>query len=246
MKIIVTQSTIADCIDTVDVLVDECKIHLNEEKFRIRAVDPANVGMVDTRLEPAAFESYEADGGLIGVNLNRLKNVISMANSGDLIHIELNEQTRQLEIEFNGLSYTLALVDPDSIREEPDIPDLDLPATVVFEGNQLNQGIQAADMVSDHITLRVDDTENEFIIEAEGDTDDMNLQLGEDDLIDINAGYAKSLFSLDYLKDMKKPMPSDGEITATLGDDFPVKFHYEFADGMGHTTNLLAPRIQSD
>ncbi|OTE98882.1 DNA polymerase sliding clamp, partial [Halorubrum sp. SD612] len=122
-KAIVGASTFQDALDSVSVLVDECKIRLNEEELSIRAVDPANVGMVDLTLEAAAFESYEADGGVIGVNLARLEDIAGMANSGDLIHLELDEETRKLHIEIDGLSYTLALIDPDSIRQEPDIPD---------------------------------------------------------------------------------------------------------------------------
>jgi len=245
-KAIVSADTLTDALDSVSVLVDECKIRLNDEEFSIRAVDPANVGMVDLSLDAAAFESYEADGGVIGVNLGRLEDIAGMANSGDLIQLELNEETRKLHIQIDGLSYTLALIDPDSIRQEPDIPELDLPAQVVLEGSQLDRGITAADMVSDHISLRVDDADEAFYIEAEGDTDDVDLKLTSDDLIDLTAGAANSLFSLDYLKDMNKAIPKATEVTVDLGEEFPVKLHYEFAEGLGHVTYMLAPRIQSD
>ncbi|WP_053949223.1 DNA polymerase sliding clamp [Halolamina sediminis] len=245
-KAIVSASTLRDSLDAVSVLVDECKIRLNEEELSIRAVDPANVGMVDLTLEAAAFESYEADGGVIGVNLTRLEEVAGMANADDLIHLELDEETRKLHIEVEGLSYTLALIDPDSIRKEPDIPDLDLPAEITLEGAQLNRGITAADMVSDHIRLRVDETDETFHIEAEGDTDDVDLQLESEDLIALTAGPADSLFSLDYLKDMNKAIASDAEVRVELGEEFPVKLHYEFAEGLGTVTFMLAPRIQSD
>ena len=245
-KAIVSAETLKDALDSVSVLVDECKIRLNEEEFAIRAVDPANVGMVDLSLAAAAFESYEADGGVIGVNLGRLEDIAGMANSGDLIHLELDEETRKLHIQIDGLSYTLALIDPDSIRQEPDIPDLDLPAEIVLEGSQLNRGITAADMVSDHIALRVDPDEEAFYIEAEGDTDDVDLKLDSDDLIDLTPGAADSLFSLDYLKDMNKAIPNATEVTAELGEEFPVKLHYEFAEGLGQVTYMLAPRIQSE
>jgi proliferating cell nuclear antigen len=245
-KAIVSASTLQDALDSVSVLVDECKIRLNEEELSIRAVDPANVGMVDLTLEAAAFESYEADGGVIGVNLARLEDIAGMANSGDLIHLELDEETRKLHIEIDGLSYTLALIDPDSIRQEPDIPDLDLASEIVVEGAQLDRGIKAADMVSDHIRLRVDETDEAFFIEAEGDTDDVDLELNREDLIALTAGPADSLFSLDYLKDMNKAIPSDAEVTVELGEEFPVKLHYGFAEGLGNVTFMLAPRIQSD
>ena len=245
-KAIVSASTLQDALDSVSVLVDECKVRLNEGALSIRAVDPANVGMVDLTLEAAAFESYEADGGVIGVNLARLEDIAGMANSGDLIHLELDEETRKLHIETDGLSYTLALIDPDSIRQEPEIPDLDLPGEIVVEGAQLDRGITAADMVSDHIRLRVDEADEAFFVEAEGDTDDVDLELGREDLIALTAGPADSLFSLDYLKDMNRAIPGDAEVTVELGEEFPVKLHYGFAEGLGQTTFMLAPRIQSD
>jgi proliferating cell nuclear antigen len=245
-KAIVSASTLRDALDSVSVLVDECKVRLNEDGLSIRAVDPANVGMVDLSLDAAAFESYEADGGVIGVNLARLEDIAGMGNAGDLVHLELDEQTRKLHIRIDGLSYTLALIDPDSIRQEPDIPDLDLPARIVVEGNQLDRGITAADMVSDHINLRVDEDEATFHIEAEGDTDDVDFEIGAGDLIDLDAGPADSLFSLDYLKDMNRAIPGDAEVTVELGEEFPVKLHYDFAEGLGNVTFMLAPRIQSD
>jgi proliferating cell nuclear antigen len=245
-KAIVSASTLRDALDSVSVLVDECKVRLNEDGLSIRAVDPANVGMVDLSLDSAAFESYEADGGVIGVNLARLEDIAGMGNAGDLVHLELDEETRKLHIRIDGLSYTLALIDPDSIRQEPDIPDLDLPARIVVEGNQLDRGITAADMVSDHINLRVDEDAETFHIEAEGDTDDVDFEMGPDALIDLEAGPADSLFSLDYLKDMNKAIPGDAEVTIELGEEFPVKLHYEFAEALGNVTFMLAPRIQSD
>ena len=243
---IVSASTLGDALDSVSVLVDECKIRLNEDGLAIRAVDPANVGMVDLELEAGAFESYDADGGVIGVNLARLEDIASMANADDLVHLELDEETRKLHIQMDGLSYTLALIDPDSIRQEPDIPDLDLSAEIVVEGAQLGRGITAADMVSDHIRLRVDPDDEAFLVEAQGDTDDVDLELSREDLIDLKAGGADSLFSLDYLKDMNKAIASDAEVTVELGEEFPVKLHYGFAEGLGNATYMLAPRIQSD
>ncbi|MUV87872.1 DNA polymerase sliding clamp [Natronomonas sp. CBA1123] len=245
-KAIVSADTLGDALDSVSVLVDECKIRLDEEGLTIRAVDPANVGMVDLELSETAFESYETDGGVIGVNLDRLEDIVGMADSGQLVHLELDEETRKLHIQLDGLEYTLALIDPDSIRQEPDLPDLDLAAEIVIEGKDIARAVKAADMVSDHIALGVDADAEEFFVEAEGDTDDVHLELGREDLIDLTAGEARSLFSLDYLKDMNKAIPKDAEVTMELGEEFPVKMHFDFAEGDGHVTFMLAPRIQSE
>jgi proliferating cell nuclear antigen len=242
----VSADTLGAALDSVSVLVDECKIHLGEDGLEIRAVDPANVGMVDLSLSAVAFESYETDGGLIGVNLSRLEDIVGMADTDQLVNLELDEETRKLHISLDGLEYTLALIDPDSIRQEPDLPDLDLPAHVVIEGRDIDRAVTAADMVSDHIALGVDADDELFYVDAEGDTDDVHLELGRNDLIDLTAGDAHSLFSLDYLKNMNKAIPGDAEVAMELGAEFPVKMHFDFAEGEGSVTYMLAPRIQSD
>jgi proliferating cell nuclear antigen len=241
---IVRADTLQATLDSVGVLVEECKIHLDEGGIEIRAVDPANVGMVDLSLEADAFESYEADGGLIGVNLVRLADIAGMADSDQLVHLELDEETRKLHISIDGLEYTLALIDPESIREEPDLPDLDLPANIVIEGRDIDRAVTAADMVSDHIELGVDEGTETFYVSAEGDTDDVHLELDAGDLIDLVSGPASSLFSLDYLDDMNRAIPKDAEVTTELGEEFPVKLHFDIAEGEGSVTYMLAPRIQ--
>lgn len=244
-KAIVTSSTLQDVLGAVGALVEECKIHLDEEGLSIRAVDAATVGMVDVTISASAFESYEADGGLIGVNLGRLSDIAGMGSGDDLIHLELNEETGKLEIQLDGLEYTLALIDPDSIRQEPDIPDLDLPARVVLEGSDVDRAVRAADMVSDHIAMGVDEGSDEFYIDAEGDTDDVHLALGPDELIDLQAGTAHSLFSLEYLKEMNGAIDRDTEVILDLGEEHPVTIHFQIAEGQGDVTYMLAPRIQS-
>ena len=135
---LVPVETLQDAIEPVSALVAECKIRLNDDGLSIRAVDPANIGMVDMSLAKSAFESYEADGGVIGVNLDRFEDVLSMGDSGDLVSFDLNEQTRKLDIHISGLSYTLVLIDPDSIRQEPNIPELELPARLVLTGDDID------------------------------------------------------------------------------------------------------------
>ena len=244
-KAIVSAATFQDVLGAAGALVEECKVHLDEDGIAIRAVDPANVGMVDVSLSATAFETYEADGGIIGVNLGRLSDIAGMAGSDDVIVFELDDETGKLHIQLDGLEYTLALIDPDSIRQEPDIPDLDLPARIVLEGADINRAVRAADMVSDHIALGVDAAEETFYVRAEGDTDDVNLSLERDDLIDLTVGEAHSLFSLEYLKDMNAAIDGDAEVALDLGEEYPVIIHFQIAEGQGEVTYMLAPRIQS-
>ncbi|HIJ13012.1 MAG TPA: DNA polymerase sliding clamp [Halobacteriales archaeon] len=235
-----------EAISSAKVLVDECKLRLDSDGFRIRAVDPANVGMVDLELSTSAFVSYESDGVVLGINLSRLSDITNIARSDETIDLEFDEEVQKLTIQAGGLQYTLSLIDPSSIRKEPDLPDLDLPAKVVIEGRNLDQGIKAADMVSDHIALGVDPESQTFYIRAKGDTDNVQLELKQDEVISLQPSLAHSLFSLDYFKDMNKAIPKSTPVTLSMGEEYPIQINFPIADGNGQVTYLLAPRIQSD
>ena len=246
---IIPVGTLSDALSPIHALVDECKIRLTDDGLSIRVVDPANVAMADVSLDAAAFESYDADGGsgVIGLNLERLTDVLSMGGKGDLVSLTLNEETRKLDIHIDGLSYTLALIDTDTIRQEPDLPDLDLPARIVLTGDDIDYGIKAAGLVSDYISLAADDDAQEFHIRAEGDIDDVDLAFGNDDLLSASVdSAAESSFSLDYLKDMSSPMGNDTTVSVLLGTEFPVKFRYSLSNGHVEVQNMLAPRISSE
>lgn len=235
-------------VDTVSVLVDECKVRLDEDGLSIKAVDPANVGMVELDIPADSFGSYEADEEVLGLNLVRFEDIVGMANKGDVVEMELDEETRKLTIRIDGLRYTLSLIDPDSIHQEPNVPDLDLPGDIELAGREIRRGVKAAGMVSDHMAFGVSGDDGTFYMRAEGDTDDVRVDLTEEDVIGLETGgeKAESLFSLDYLDSMAKAIPNDAAVDVEVGDDYPVKMNFDVAGGDAHVTYLLAPRIENE
>ena len=244
---IISADRLTNFFEPLSALVDECKLYLGVGGLKVRAVDPANVGMIDTELDASGFESYEADGDLIGLNLNQFEDVLGLADSSDLIHLELNEQIRKLDIRFGEVDYTQALINPETIREEPDIPSLDSPVTLTATGKQMDRGATAADLVDDHIELRSDGERPAFIIDAEGDTDDVQVTYDRDDLIDAKIPESvRSLFSLDYMTDMVGVMDADAEVRVQLDDSMPVKMTYDHSEGHASVTYFLSPRVASE
>ena len=148
-------------------------------------------------------------------------------------------------VESGTLSYSLGLIDPDTVREEPDLPELSPPAEATLSGAQLDRGIAAADMVADHLRLRVPESRESLRIEAEGDTDDVTVELGPEDLIEFSPGEADSLYSLDYLKEMSRAIPSGAPVTVEMGTEFLVRLAYEAAEAGPRVSYRLAPRIST-
>ena len=243
-KAIIESEKLKETIEAVSSIVDEARINLTPDGMSIRAVDPANVAMLSLDLKSSAFEDFTATEGELGVDLNRLSDILGMAEKAETIELELDEESHKLVVRMSGLTYKIALLDPASIRKEPTVPQLDLPAKIVLSGNELRRAVKAAEKVSDHMSMGVEG--DIFYLEAEGDSDRMRLDILKDQLISLQPGDARSLFSLDYLTDLIKSAGKAHEVTIELGRDYPVKIHFQIAQGNGDVGYLLAPRIESD
>lgn len=245
-------------LDHLGALVDEARIHLNHDGWSTTAVDPANVGMVNARIDSLAFEHYDVpEPGMIGVNTDRLEDVLSGANKGDLANIEYNAERRNLVISYGGHEWTLSLIDPDSIRQEPDLPDLDLAAQVEIGGGDFKDAVKYSEQVTDHIRFEVDvgidpTDPRVFILRGEGDVDvyEGRFEDGDEGVSITASEQAVSLYSLDYVTDMVKTFDRDLTITVHLGNEFPTLMAAEIQDAEGERCGdveyMLAPRIQSD
>lgn len=244
-KAITTTEKLEEFIGVGQTLVDESRIHLHNNTLRLAAADPANVALVEETFGADGFESYEATGGVVGVDLDRFADAVGMGESDSLVQLELDETDHVLKIEVDGMEYELGLIDTDSIREEPNLAELDHAGSATITGKQLDRLVSACDLVSDHIAFGFDVDKGVLYAEAEGDIDDVHVELdGEEDLLDGQFSEScETLLSVDYMKDLKKTISSDAEVELGIGDELPMSLKYEFADGEGVVKNMVAPRI---
>lgn len=242
-KAVINAQNLRDAIESVSSLVDEVKFSISEKGLELKAVDPANVAMVSLRIRAEAFEFFKAEPCEIGVDLVRLSDVLSMADKGENVGLELDEENHKLKIGVGSLSYTLSLIDPTAIRKEPRIPELDLPAHVTLPGVELRRAVKAAEMVSDHVVLGV--SNEGFYMEAKGDIDSLKLKIPSTELLGLKPGEARSLFSLDYLEDMSKSIRKAPEVTLEMGIDYPLRANFKLGQ-FAEINYLLAPRLESD
>jgi proliferating cell nuclear antigen len=229
-------------IDSLSTLVDEAKFQIAPEGLQVLAVDAAHVAMVDLTLSKAAFKNFEADEMELGIDIDKLSDATRLASAEDEVEFVLEEEGL-LRLEIGNLTRRMSLVDTSGMTE-PQIPDLDLPARIVMPADELDRGIKAAEGVSDHVALHA--TTEGFELSAEGDMDSVNLALDKKTLLELDVDEeARSLFSLDYFSNMVKVAKAAGTVEARLGNDYPVRMTFDYANGEGSVTYLLAPRIES-
>ncbi len=240
----VKSEVLKEVVDIVGTLVDEAKFSVGKEGIALKAVDPAHVAMVDLSLDKGAFEEYKADECELGLDIDKLKEVLKLARASDIIGIKHDEEKNKLILNVGNITRRMSLVDTAGLSD-PKVPNLDLPAKISIKVDELKQGIRASESVSDHLALI--SSPDGFEMFSEGDTDSVNLKLSKDLLEKLDCKEkVRSLFPLDYFSNIVKVISTPTTVTLSLGSDYPVKLEFNFADEKGRVTYLLAPRIESE
>lgn len=244
----------------LDALVSEAKLRFDADGLHVRAVDPANVGMVETRIHRAAFERYEISGDLtIGVNVDRLLRRLSDARRGertdDAVDLDISDKRIVAEVEREYEKTTarfaseLLTMDPDSIRKEPYIPDLNLSYNGRLDASAFADIADHVNRVSDHARLEL--REGSLVVSGSGDDDSGDVGVEVNEFGDLDEDAEGSLFSLDYFRDMAHAAVESlsDEVVLEFGDEFPMKMYFERTDEDGDQlvehTFMLAPRVPS-
>ena len=240
----VRPEVLKEVVDIVSTLVDEAKITSSKTGISIKAVDPAHVAMIELTLGKGGFEEFKADDVALGVDIDKIKEVLRLAKPGDMIQIEHNDERNWLIFKVGNITRRMSLVDTTGMSE-PKVPSLNLPVKVVVKTNEIRQGIRASESVSDHIALVAN--ADGFEMNSDGDTDSVNLNLGKDLLEGLVCKEdTRSLFPLDYFSTIFKAINTASVITMHMGKDYLVKLEFSIAHEKGDVTYLLAPRIESE
>ncbi len=225
-------------------LVSEARFHFMDDRIHSRAVDPANVAMVIFDVTKENLEAYTLDEEkTVGVDVNRIYDIAKSIKKNELVELKVEDEAT-LKVKFGSVEYSVSLIDPSAIRKEPKIPNLELPAKIVLDAGEFKKAIAAADRISDHVVFRSDSTG--FYIEAEGDVDRIVFHMSETELIEFNRAEARSMFSIEYLKEFMKVAGTGDLLTVHLGTNYPVRLVFDTSGGKARVEYILAPRIEAE
>jgi proliferating cell nuclear antigen len=232
-------------IDAISNMIDEAGVIVSQEGIALRAMDPAHVALVDFKLEKEAFEEYDVNETLtLGIDLDRLNTILKRAGSSDRIELSTSDDGGSLRITIRNSAtrrFDLPLIDVG--EEELRVPQLEFPAKVEIDPKILSEGIKDAEIFSDHVTLRCD-AENLYI-SARGDLGNVEVKVSREEAVSFEVSEpCRSMFSIEYLKDMIKAGDIATTVRINLGNDIPVKLDF-LAPGVS-LSFLLAPRVESE
>ncbi len=235
----------ADLIATASNLIDEAAFKFTEEGISMRAMDPSRVVLIDLNLPESIFSKYEVEEPeTVGINMDQFKKILKRGKAKDTLILRKGDENF-LEITFEGTAkrtFRLPLIDVEELELE--LPELPFTAKVVVLGEVLKEAVKDASLVSDAIKFIA--TENEFIMKAEGETQEVEIKLTLEDegLLDLEVEEeTRSAYGISYLSDMIKGIGKADEVILRFGNEMPLQMEYLIRDE-GKLVFLLAPRVE--
>ncbi|MEN6329213.1 MAG: proliferating cell nuclear antigen (pcna) [Methanobacteriaceae archaeon] len=227
--------------DAISSIVDEVQMQADEEGLRLDALDRSHITFVHLELKKNVFDEYQCKEPLkINVDTEELMKVLKRAKAEDMV--ELTTDEGNFIITFEGearRTFKIRLIDIE--YEAPSPPQLDYPTEFEIPFSLLKDSIQDIGIVSDKIALQID--EDKFKASAEGDFGDAQIEYLHGEKIQENA---KSVFSLEKVKEMMKADKFSETAQIKLGNDMPLNLYLKMASDEGELSFLLAPRIESE
>lgn len=273
-------SPLRQFVQSIKTADSEGILRFDAEGITATVVDPANVVMVESRVPAEAFSVYrfqpdtETAVGVDFTDLDRLFGWTRLGNQyqdGDPVRVDLTDRGERIHLSGHNPDTGVGFherrfgIDPDSIRDEPEIPELPTGITARVDVSAFADAVRAA---SDHVTLTADPSRTDDGIDAWSDDDDA----GRGDLVMIGAesinpeptesGEFQTIrfanaagigddpdaagsvtLSLDYVSDISQALNGRGSVSINFADDFPAVFRSKDTETGVVTTYTLAPRI---
>lgn len=213
----------------LDPLVDEGKFRFDaaggdSPEVSIRAVDPANVGMVDLHVPSEAFHYYRVpDDTLLGLGLPELTRITDYArkggnsrdNPGDPVIIEKVGRRIYCRVEPEdkwNRTGSFFEINPRAIREEPNLPELALPWEGQVDAANFRDALTGLAGGFDYVALSavLSDSGNESL----GDSESAYLSAFASDSRDADDGDGKVTHREDEFRTDEKILHAEeGEAT---------------------------------
>ena len=234
-------SILKTSFDAISSIVDEVQIQTDSEGFRLDALDRSHITFVHLELKSSLFDEFVCDEPeKINIDTDEFMKVLKRSKSTDRVIMSLDEGNFIITFEGEAKrTFKIRLIDIE--YESPTPPQLNSPTKFEIPFNLLKDSIQDMDLFSDKITLMVDS--EKFRASAEGEFGDANIEYIHGEKIDTEA---KSVFSLEKIREMLKADKFSEMAIINLGTDIPLYLTLRRVDGEGELSFLLAPRIESE
>jgi proliferating cell nuclear antigen len=244
LNVTARQDLMSKIIETLGVVVEDARFDFGENGLEIRVVDPSHVAMIQMNIDSAAFDTWELDETKLGLELRKIKELVSLGGPTDMIEMAYGDETGVLTVNLGKIDRNIRPLD-NTTMNPPTLPELELPCKVTISGSDFTQALKAARQVGDLVNFSID--ENTFTVHVQGSTDSVTVAFNKDELQHMECEKpARSQYSLTYLVPLSKIFGNLESVNIGFGENYPLSMSFNFHDGAAEVQYFLAPRVEND
>jgi len=225
-------------------IVENIMFICNDDGVTFRGTDPAHITLLDITFPKSSFESFEAKTSFFGLNVNELKTVLNMANTGDQISLHIVNPD-SLKVSITGslnMEYNIRLIERTEVNVP--IPKITPASKISVNSETLSRIMSNLSKISDYVTIDCFSNNVEFY--GKGDSGDAKIHMDNSnpDLYDITSlEKTSSSYSLEYMAKIIRDLGRESKkVNMEYSSKHPM--HIQFEMPSAKVEYYLAPKVE--
>lgn len=227
-------------------LIDEASVKISDEGLSIRALDLAEVSMIDLVLSKEAFETFEFQRPFkANIRLNDVLNLLKFESKSEKLEISFTEDKVSFRVSNN---FTRIFTIPVFFSEDKDLPlpKVSLGNSFETKVSTIKHLLESGKHISDYVSISVEN--NVVVLSAKGEISEYRvlLKAEEGNLVNpvLKEG-SKASYDLKRLSSIVSSLLFGESLKLEFDTDLPMKITQsveEVPNSM--VTFFIAPRME--
>jgi len=237
-----------EIVDLLSVLTEEAKMSWGEKGLTVNVVDGSHVALLSATISDACFETYEVEPVEIGLELGKLRDLLTLAGPSDLVEIAYDDAF----VAVTGDAFVAVHVRVGAIHRilrcfdmtAPKIAELDFDCSATIGAEEFSWALRAAKFVGELVDLSLDS--KGMGVSATADSgESANVRFESDELSELVCpSPIRCKYGQYHLDPLTRKLASGltQDIRVQFGENHPMRLDWISNDGGASWTFLLAPR----
>jgi len=247
LRVTANTQLMREIVDLLSVLTEEAKMSWGEKGLTVNVVDGSHVALLSATISDACFETYEVEPVEIGLELGKLRDLLTLAGPGDLVEIDYDDAVGAVNVRVGEVHRILRGLDTGSMQD-PKLPVLDFDCSAAIGAEKLSRALRAAKFVGELVDLSLDSKEMRVSVTVEAG-EGVNVRFESGELSELVCpSPTQGTYSLQFLDPLTRKLASGltQDIRMQFQDKYPLRLDWSSNDGGASWTYFLAPRVTND
>jgi len=236
-----------EIVDLLSVLTEEAKMSWGEKGLTVNVVDGSHVALLSATISDACFETYECEPVELGLELGKLRDLLTLAGPSDLVEIDYDDAVGTVNVRVGEVHRILRGLDTNTMQGA-NLPVLDFDCNATISAEKFSRALRAAKFVGEIVDLDMDSKEMRVSVSVEaGESVNIRFEAGE--LIDLVCpSSTKGSYSLQFLDPLTRKLAAGlaHDVKVQFQEKYPLRLDWTSNDGGASWAYFLAPRVTND